>query len=146
MRPSLTRLLEAIDALESNRRVDPFTLHPALRRLFSLDVQGFLINIFALDPVHLIAGYKKPIFIVQGLRDLQVSALNAQRLSQAATHSTLILLPDTNHVLKCVAADNRTANLATYGDPLQPLAPGIIDVIAHFISASTVKRSECSDH
>ena len=142
----IDQALAAIDALESNRRVDPLTLHPALRRLFSLDVQGFLINTFALDPVHLIAGYKKPILIVQGLRDLQVSALDAQRLSQAATRSTLILLRDTNHVLKCVAADDRTANLATYGDPLQPLAPGIVDVIAHFISASTVTRSECSDH
>ncbi|MBC7548329.1 MAG: hypothetical protein H7224_06770, partial [Polaromonas sp.] len=128
----MDQALAAIDALEAGRRVDPLNLHPALQRLFSLDVQGFLINTLALDPLHLIAGYKKPILIVQGLRDLQVSTLDAQRLSQAAPHSTLILLPDTNHVLKYVAADDRTANLATYSDPLQPLAPGIIDVMTYF--------------
>ena len=144
--PIIDQALEAIDALEANRRVDPQNLHPALQRLFNLDVQGFLINTFALDPLHLIAGYKKPVLIMQGLRDLQVSTIDAQRLSQAAPHSTLILLPDTNHVLKYVAADDRTANLATYSDPLQPLAPGIIDVIAHFISASTLTRSECFGH
>ena len=144
--PIIDQALEAIDALEANRRVDPQNLHPALQRLFNLDVQGFLINTFALDPLHLIAGYKKPVLIMQGLRDLQVSTIDAQRLSQAAPHSTLILLPDTNHVLKYVAADDQTANLATYSDPLQPLAPGIIYAITHFISASTGKRSECSDH
>lgn len=144
--PILDQALAAIDALEAGRRVDPLNLHPALQRLFSLNVQGFLINTLALDPLHLIAGFKKPILIVQGLRNLQVSTLDAQHLSQAAPHSTLILLPDTNHVLKCVAADDRTANLATYSDPLQLLAPGIIDVMTYFISASTGKRSECSDH
>ena len=144
--PIIEQALAAIDALEAGNRVDPLNLHPALQRLFSLDVQGFLINTLALDPLHLIAGYKKPVLIMQGLRDLQVSTLDAQRLAQAVPHSTLILLPNTNHVLKYVAADDRTANLATYRDPLKPLAPGIIDVITHFISASAVKRSERSDH
>jgi hypothetical protein len=45
----------------------------------------------------------------------------------------LVLLPDTNHVLKPVASDDRNANLATYQDANLPLARGVVDTIADFI-------------
>ena len=57
---------------------------------------------FSYDPAQLIAGFHKPVLIVQGERDLQVSVADAKRLKQAAPAAKLVLLPDTNHVFKTV--------------------------------------------
>lgn len=132
--PILDQALPAIDALEAGRRVDVSGMHPALLPLFNPKVQGFLISAFALDPARLITEWKKPVLIMQGERDIQVSVADAERLKQALPAAKLVLLPDTNHVLKTVASPDRTANAATYADPGLPLAPGVIDGIAGFIS------------
>ncbi|WP_426131362.1 alpha/beta hydrolase family protein [Pararhizobium sp. PWRC1-1] len=86
-----------------------------------------------LDPAVLAAKIAKPILIVQGQRDLQVSVADANRLKQAAPSATLVILPDTNHVLKEVGSDERTANISTYIADNLPLAPGVVDGIARFV-------------
>jgi hypothetical protein len=43
------------------------------------------------------------------------------------------VLENANHVLKVAPAD-RAANAATYSDPSLPLAPGIVDAIAGFVT------------
>ena len=133
--PVLGQALAAIGALEAGRHVDVSAMHPALLPLFSPKIQGFLISTFALDPARLIADWKKPVLIMQGERDIQVSVADAERLKQAAPDAKLVLLPDTNHVLKTVTSPNRAANMAAYADPSLPLAPGVIDGIAGFVSA-----------
>ena len=45
------------------------------------------------------------------------------------------MLPDTNHVLKQVTTDERSANLATYGAADLPLAPGVLDAVARFVTS-----------
>jgi uncharacterized protein len=125
----------AIDELSKGRRVDEKTLPPALAPLFNAAVQGFLISVIALDPAVLIAKSTKPTLILQGQRDLQVSVADAERLKQAAPRATITILPDTNHLLKQVASDDRSANLATYAAVDLPLAPGVVDAIARFITA-----------
>ncbi len=134
--PVLGQALAAIDALEAGHRVDVSAMHPALLPLFSPKVQGFLISTFALDPARLITDWKKPVLIMQGERDIQVSVSDAERLKQAAPAAKLVLLPDTNHVLKTVNSPNRAANMAAYADPSLPMAPGVIDPIAGFVSAT----------
>jgi len=133
--PVLGQALAAIDALEAGHRVDVSAMHPALLPLFNPKIQGFLISTFALDPARLIADWKKPVLIMQGERDIQVTVSDAERLKQAAPAAKLVLLPDTNHVLKTVTSPNRAANMAAYADPNLPLAPGVIDGIAGFVSA-----------
>jgi len=56
-------------------------------------------------------------------------------LKQAAPAARLVLLPNTNHVLKTVTSPEQATNIAAYIDPDLPLAPGAVDVIAGFISA-----------
>jgi hypothetical protein len=73
------------------------------------------------------------VLILQGQRDLQVTEADARSLKEADRKATLVLLPDTNHVLKPVASDDRNANLATYQDANLPLARGVVDTIADFI-------------
>ena len=131
--PLLEQAMPVIDALEHGRRVDTSALHPALQGLFAPQVQKFLISTFAYNPRQMLAAYPKPVLIVQGLRDIQVSEADAHLLQQAAPHASLVLLPDVNHVLKTVKSADRAANLATYTDPVLPLAPGAASAIADFI-------------
>jgi uncharacterized protein len=125
----------AIDALEAGRHVDTSDLHPALQNLFRPRVQGFLIDMFAVDPTKLIAGVTTPVLILQGMRDLQITEADARALAAAYPKAKLLLLPDTNHVLKPVHTDGMAANLATYADETLPLAPGVTDAIASFVHA-----------
>lgn len=133
--PLLVAADQAIDELSAGRRVDAAKLPPALAPLFNPAVQGFLVSTFALDPAVLAGEITKPLLIVQGQRDLQVSIADAERLKQAAPRATLVTLPDTNHVLKQVGSDGRSANLATYAATDLPLAPGVVDGIARFVKS-----------
>lgn len=133
--PLLGAADQAIDELSGGRRVDAAKLPPALAPLFNPAVQGFLISTFVLDPSVLAGKITMPLLIVQGRRDLQVSVADAQRLKQAAPRATLVTLPDTNHVLKHVGSDERSANLAPYAATDLPLAPGVVDGIARFVKS-----------
>ena len=125
---------QAIAALEKGARVDATTLPPALQGLFRPQVQGFLISDLSYDPGKLIAEVRKPVLVLQGQRDIQVGEVDARRLKQMDPAAELVLLPGVNHVLKFVPADDRPANVATYTDPSLPLAPGVVDAIADFLS------------
>lgn len=133
--PILDQALAAITRLEGGARVDPASLHPALQPLFNEAVQGFLISAFAQDPAKLVAATKKPVLVLQGERDLQVAVQDARLLAQANPTAQLVLLPDTNHVLKAVVTDDPAANMATYANPGQPLAPGVVDAVVRFVAA-----------
>jgi len=134
--PILDQATAAIDALEAGKRVDVGAMNPALLPLFAPQVQGFLVNAFSYDPANLVAAFAKPVLIIQGRRDMQVGVADAERLKAAAPKAELVLLADTNHVLKTVAADDRRANALTYGNPNLPLAPGVVDAIVGFVSAA----------
>jgi pimeloyl-ACP methyl ester carboxylesterase len=130
--PILADAESAIAALEAGKRVDVAPLHPALQNLFSPLVQPFLIDLFSYDPAALLRGYERPLLIVQGESDIQVSSADARLLAAANPVARLVLMPGVNHVLKEAPAD-RAANAATYADPNLPLAPRIADAIADFV-------------
>jgi hypothetical protein len=132
----LDQALPAIDSLEAGKRVDIADMPPPLQRLFNPRVQGFLINVFSYDPVRLLTGFPKPVLIVQGQRDIQVHEVDARNLKAADPQATLVLLPDVNHVLKSVSSDDLSANVATYANASLPLAPGVLDAIAAFLTAN----------
>lgn len=134
--PLLAAAEQAIDTLASGQRVDVATLPPALVPIFAPAVQGFLISNFALDPSVLAADVARsgiPMMILQGGRDLQVTDTDAALLKQAAPDALLVTLPDANHVLKSVAADDVQANIASYAAGDLPLASGVVDAIAQFV-------------
>jgi pimeloyl-ACP methyl ester carboxylesterase len=137
--PILDQAMAAIDSLEAGKRVDVSQMNPVLMPLFAPQVQGFLINVFSYDPAKLISTVTKPVLIMQGERDLQASVGDARRLEQADPSAKLVLLPDTNHVLKTVTTDDRQVNAATYANPRLPLAPGVVDAVASFIDGTAKK-------
>jgi pimeloyl-ACP methyl ester carboxylesterase len=138
--PVLEPALANLGALEAGRRVEAPTANPTMMALFAPQVQGFLISLLSYDPAKLVGAVAKPVLIVQGERDLQVSLEDARTLAAADTKARLYLIPGANHVLKSVASDDRAANFATYGDPALPLAPGIVDTIAAFVGGRSTGR------
>ena len=129
----LKQALPIIDALEHQQRVAITNIHPALQSIFNPAVQGFLINAFSYNPGHLISSISKPVLVLQGQRDLQVEETDARLLKAANPQASLVILPNMNHVMKEVTSDDRKANIATYAEPVLPLAPGLIDSIEHFL-------------
>ncbi|WP_294268694.1 alpha/beta fold hydrolase [uncultured Sphingomonas sp.] len=132
--PLLLDADRAIDALEAGRTIPATSLTPPLPMLFADAVQPFLVNSFAKDPAKLAAATAKPLLIVQGESDLQVTVEDAKILKAAQPKATLVLLPKVNHVLKTVEGDSRGANLATYADPNLPLAPGVVTAVVDFVT------------
>jgi uncharacterized protein len=112
---------------------------PQLMALFRPTVQPYLMSWLPLDPAAILAGLKLPVLIVQGETDIQVSVEDARMLARARPDAKLAILPGVNHVLKLAPAD-RAANIATYDDPNLPLAPGIGEVVADFITKNGAAR------
>lgn len=131
--PFLQEAEEAFATLGRGERVDGSTISPALQPLFGEEVQGFLIDAMSHDPTELAARVERPMLVVQGTRDLQVSVADARILLDAAPNATLALLPDVNHVLKIVASEDAGANLATYADPNIPIASSVVDAVTGFV-------------
>ena len=120
----------ALDELEAGRTV---TDAPAeLAGLFRPSVQPYLISWIGLDPVDLIEDYTGPVMIGHGSTDIQVGMADARALSAAQPAARLVVWDGVNHVLKLAPAD-RAGNIAVYGDPALPLAPGVVDDVAGFI-------------
>jgi len=140
--PILPSAEAAIDALEHGRHVDTSGMHPALQRAFNPAVQGFLIDAFSYDPRRLVSGLKTPVLVVQGQRDLQVSEQDARLIHDADPDSTLLLLPDVNHVLKVVRSDSRQENMATYANADLPIAPDVVDDVAAFVTEHASGKGE----
>ena len=82
-----------------------------------------------MDPVALIAHCRLPVLILQGRRDIQIGVEDAEWLAWADPAARVVVLTDTNHVLKVAGSDDRDVNVATYADPELPLAPGVIYAI-----------------
>ena len=131
----LDQAFAAIEVLEAGKHVDTRTISPALLPLFRPQVQDFLIDEFAYDPAALLAKTVLPVLVIHGKRDLQVGEQDALRLKRANAKAELMLLSNTNHVLKVVNSDDLRTNIATYADPSLPLAPSVADTIVQFIKA-----------
>jgi len=133
--PLLPTAVAALDSLEAGKTVDQSTLPAPLLPLFNAKVQPFLIDLLSKDPAALAAATKLPMLIVQGERDIQVSVADAKALAAAQPAAKLMLVPQMNHVLKDVAAEDRASNLATYGNPDLPIDASLVDGIAAFVKA-----------
>jgi len=95
-------------------------------------VQPYIISWFKFDPQVEIAKLDKPILIIQGTTDLQVSVTDAEMLMKANPRAQLEILENMNHVLKEVG-DDKTRNIQTYSEPELPLKKGLVKVLLDFI-------------
>jgi pimeloyl-ACP methyl ester carboxylesterase len=130
--PLLDQAFAAIEKLENRQPVDITALPAALQMLFLPAVQPFLMDLMSYDPPELLKRYDGPVLVVQGANDLQISMADAERLAAARPGVKLVAVEGMNHVLKEAPAD-RAANLATYRDPLKPVAHRAVTAIVDFV-------------
>jgi pimeloyl-ACP methyl ester carboxylesterase len=116
----------------------------SLEALFRPSVQPYLISWFRFDPAREISRLRMPVLIVQGERDLQVSAGDAQALHRADPAATLLLIPAMNHVMKDVGASN-SDNMAAYAKPSLPIDATLERAIGEFILHLTSERQSRHD-
>ncbi|WP_392396095.1 alpha/beta hydrolase [Paraburkholderia caledonica] len=138
--PILDNAMSVLDTLEAGQTVDASKIDPSLMPLFRPRVQRFLMSELSVDPSTLLAGYRKPVLIVQGLQDLQVGAGDAQLLEHANPRAQLVLVASANHVLKPVYTTDRSANLAAYSNQDLPLADDVVESISSFIFNHSISQ------
>ena len=74
-----------------------------------------------------------PTLILQGTTDLQTGESDARALAAARPDAELAFIDGMNHVLKQAPFD-RAANLVAYAGPTLPLAAGLVERIAEFLT------------
>lgn len=134
--PLLPNAMSVLESLEAGQTVDATRIDRHLLPLFGPQVQRFLMSELTLDPATLLAGYAKPVLIVQGMRDLQVTPEDARLLKHADPSAKLVLVADAAHTLKAVHSEDRNENLATYTNPNLPLAENVMEAITTFLQQS----------
>lgn len=132
----------AISALEAGETVDMATLPPALAPLFNPEVQPYLREMMRFDPAEPLRYRSRPVMVVSGGRDLQVTAKDRDAFAAnppilaGMPRRCIVTFDAMTHVLKDVPADDRAANLASYANPALPLTPGLAPVVAQFIKTN----------
>ena len=121
-----------IDKLKKEELMD--AVSPDLYALFRPSVQPFLISYFKYDPTVIIATIDRPILIIQGTTDIQVSAEDAEFLYKANNKATKKLIQNMNHVLKDCTSTDQQSQIATYIDPNLPLKAELVPIITQFIN------------
>ena len=104
-----------------------------LSSLFRPSIQPYLISWFKYDPQKEIKKLEKPVLIIQGTTDIQVSIEDAKKLSNANQKAKLIIIEGMNHIFKEAVLD-RQKNVLTYSQPKLPIKKELVKVIVDFIN------------
>lgn len=112
----------------------PKDVPPMLGVLFVPINQTFMRSLSAYDPPAAIRAVQRPVLIVQGGRDLQVTVADAERLHGAKPDAQLVIVPLANHVLKQTSDTTLAGQMATtYQNPTIPVMPEVINAIADWV-------------
>ncbi len=125
--PNIKKIFEKLKQGEFIEEIDP-TLMSILRP----SVQAYMASWFQYTPTTEIAKLKIPSLIIQGTTDIQVETSEAELLHEASPNSELLIIPQSNHILKD-APEDRIENIKTYSDPSLPLSDGVVDAIINFV-------------
>jgi pimeloyl-ACP methyl ester carboxylesterase len=94
----LDESLKIIEKLENGETVEKVS--QMLYSLFRPSVQPYMISWFKYNPQIEIAKLNKPILIIQGTTDIQVSVSDADKLASANKKSQKQIIEGMNHILK----------------------------------------------
>lgn len=106
---------------------------PALASIFNIDVQPFISNWMAYNPVNEINKLKMPILIINGNKDLQVTEAEAKLLKVAAPKATLAIIDKMNHVLVPIEGGT-LENSKSYNESARTLPIELVEIIIKFIN------------
>jgi pimeloyl-ACP methyl ester carboxylesterase len=128
--PILDEALTTLSALERGESVAQVS--PPLQPLLRPSVQPFMRSLLAVAPAQELRRLRVPVLVAQGGRDLQVSAADADALTEARPDAAVFRAAEMNHVLKTAPAD-AAGQQKSYTDQSVPLAPGLVEAIAAFV-------------
>jgi len=125
---------QSVIILDRLLRGETFENVPApLNSLFRPSVQPYMISWFKYDPQKEISKLTdKPVLIIQGSTDIQVSLNDAERLAMANRKAEKVIIKKMNHVFKAASLD-RESNLQTYNQPDLPIRPELAQVVSDFM-------------
>lgn len=126
----LENTMRKLDSIRQGYTVGKY--NPMLGSLLRPSVQPYLHSMFRYTPTEEVSKVKHPVLILQGERDIQVSAEDAKALKAAAPEADMVLYPNMNHVLK-VVDESQEQNMAAYYDPDFPLSTSLINDIEKFV-------------
>ncbi|MEW4924748.1 alpha/beta hydrolase [Algibacter sp. 2305UL17-15] len=122
--------LSILEKLEKGEHVA--NVPKMLYSLFRPSVQPYMISWFKYNPQEEMAKLDKPILIIQGTTDIQVSVLDAEKLATSNKKAQLKIIEGMNHILKNSELD-RAKNLETYNNPSLPLKEELVALLIDFI-------------
>lgn len=127
----LNQALPIIEKLENGQTVNE--VPKMLYSLFRPSIQPYMISWFKYNPQKEISKLSKPVLIIQGTTDIQVSVADADKLANANKNAQKVVIEGMNHVLKNAVMD-RQKNIQTYSNPDLPLTEGLMEAIITFIN------------
>ena len=105
-----------------------------LLSLFHSSIQPFLINCMQYDPQQLATSVEKPMLVVCGGNDIQVSRDNGEVIVKAQPKAELVVFESMTHVLKDWTSADRIEQLVNvYVNSQLPLTEGLASTISQFI-------------
>ena len=123
--------LPIIDSLKNG--LNPQVVNPVLSKIFRPSVFNYLKSWFVIDPQIEIAKWEKPVFIAQGLYDIQVEKEDAERLMQGNKKAKGVYYKRMNHVLKNLTENDYLLNMGSYRNPDLPINSDLVTDICEFI-------------
>ncbi|AXB32912.1 alpha/beta hydrolase [Vibrio campbellii] len=119
-----------LDKLSEGKTVD--NVPPFLNSLFRPSIQPYMISWFKYNPQKEIAKLNKPVMIIQGNTDIQVSIKDANKLASANKKSQKVIIKKMNHIFKEAPLDTQD-NFKTYNQPELPIKSELVQVISQFV-------------
>ena len=124
------KAVTAFKTLREKGKVKDYS--PALASIFRPTVQPFMASWMQYDPSVELAKLTKPMLIIDGTNDLQVSQQETQMLQAAAPEASIAHIEGMNHVLRLTSNDD-LENSKTYNNTSLPIATALVEVISDFI-------------
>ena len=107
--------------------------NPMLATLFRESVQPYMISWIKYNPQIEIKKLTIPILLINGTKDIQVPATDAELLHVANPKSELKSIENMNHIFKQITVDED--NLKSYNNPKLPVIPELINSITKFVKS-----------
>lgn len=106
--------------------------NPLLQSIFRPSVQPFIASWMKYNPKEELTKLEVPVLLINGTKDLQVTAVEAEKLAKADPGAELVLLEGMNHILRKIEG-SELENSKSYNEPRLPLHPDLIPTIVAFI-------------
>jgi len=107
--------------------------NPLLESLFRENIQPYMISWFKYNPQDEIKKLQIPILIINGTKDIQVPATDAELLHKANPKSELVIIEGMNHIFKDI--ENDDDNVKSYSNPKLPVNLKLVETMTKFINS-----------